>query len=364
MLSALILVMIQLTVAWSLLSTMGNQYGACASNSDCGVAMWCTVARHPKSDLSGICLNCGPRDGIRPDFTPQFCEADGEVAADVDVAHFQQVIEAGDPMLKIPAPLGVTLTDEDITAMCYACTNRHGYRPPAAATNLGGMGVRESVMFLLVAIAASLCVMEEALCIGKTLLYIHRASPPPLPEEPSSRSSNRGWWRVKRNALLLLQTIRIFMLASVLQCVPLFVLFDAADGVSILLNTIAALFILELDNLAFAFGVRELERTPLLEPFAVAKMDAINVERGKEMVAFAAMLGLCLVPLGASWEGGYLVVPWFLLLLACFAGETLLVVQGGGHRPAALCVARLALIVGLTHFYPLLYSNGTWWLGL
>jgi len=41
------------------------------------------------------------------------------------------------------------------------------------------------------------------------------------------------------------------MLASVLMCVPLFLLFDAADGVSILLNTVAALFILELDNLVW-----------------------------------------------------------------------------------------------------------------
>ena len=53
------------------------------------------------------------------------------------------------------------------------------------------------------------------------------------------------------------------MLASVLMCVPLFVLFDSADGVSILLNTVAALFILELDNFAFAYGVREMRRDEL-----------------------------------------------------------------------------------------------------
>ena len=46
------------------------------------------------------------------------------------------------------------------------------------------------------------------------------------------------------------------------MCVPLFVLFDSSDGVSNLLNTVAALFILELDHF-FAYGVREQRRTEL-----------------------------------------------------------------------------------------------------
>jgi hypothetical protein len=55
---------------------------------------------------------------------------------------------------------------------------------------------------------------------------------------------------------------RVFTLASVLMCVPLFLLFDSSDGVSNLLNTVAALFILELDHF-FAYGVREQRRTEL-----------------------------------------------------------------------------------------------------
>ena len=107
--------------------------------------------------------------------------------------------------------------------MCAGCTDVRGYMPSAPAMNIGSIGLREGVMFALIAVAASLSVMEEALALGKTLLYIHRARPPkPRPQQlvdvaasdaPSAGCCSR-LWTSKRILLLCLQQVRILMLAS------------------------------------------------------------------------------------------------------------------------------------------------------
>jgi len=77
---------------------MGNDYGACSGNSDCGRGMWCTTGEHPQTKLAGIYLNCGPRDGIRQDTHPTFCAPSGEPLASANVTELQEVIEMGDPI--------------------------------------------------------------------------------------------------------------------------------------------------------------------------------------------------------------------------------------------------------------------------
>jgi len=94
----------------------------------------------------------------------------------------------------------------------------------------------------------------------------------------------------------------------------------------------------------------------------------MNVERGKEMVEIASLIGIVIVaPVGAEMEGAYLMLPWALVILACMAGEVLVVAQGGGERGSTMCscaavIVRLLVIGGLTYFFPLAYSGGTWWL--
>ncbi|CAJ1393955.1 unnamed protein product [Effrenium voratum] len=360
------IVILQLTVAWCLFSTMGNTYGACATANDCGRAMWCTVTQHPRSSSGGMCLGCGFRDGYKKDLAAQFCHVNGTALSSAVAADLQLAVEAPDS-LDTPQPIYMTLTTADVDALCSDCISPRGFMPRLAKMNIKGIGVREGVMYALVAAASALCIMEESLALFKTLLYLHRVQ---LPD-----GMRLGLWGHKRRALLLLQTARVFTLASVLMCVPLFILFDSADGVSILLNTVACLFILELDNLAFAYGVRELQRTEILEPFTCSLADATNVERAKELVALASLLGISLVGLGHDMESTYLVLPWALVIIACTIGEALLTcckgrkgVDGGGRGVFSLfstwlfILVRLALMFVLTLAYPIMFSGGTWWI--
>ena len=108
----------------------------------------------------------------------------------------------------------------------------------------------------------------------------------------------------------------------------------------------------------------ELGACKLLEPFRVSRADALAIERGKEGVAIASMIGICLVGLGGEMEATYLTIPWFLIVFACFASECMILLQGGGDRSCAVFVARLLLLAGVTYFYNLYYSGGTWWLAL
>lgn len=365
LMSAYFIVFLQLTVAWCLFSTMGNAHGACSSHGDCGRAMWCTITQHPRSSSGGMCLGCGFRDAVKQDLAHRFCDTNGTALG--SALSLQQAVEEPD-MLGTPQTIYMTLTAPDVSAMCEACTNSRGFMPRLSEMNLKAVGIREGVMYALVAASSSLCVMEEAMSLFKTLLYIHRATPP-------EGVSSKGAWGRKRRALLLLQTVRVFTLASVLMCVPLFILFDAADGVSILLNTVACLFILELDNFAFAYGVRELQRSELLTPFAAPLADAIAVERGKELVAASSLLSICLVGVGREWEASYLMVPWAFVIAACTVGEALITchgseqsgaVDGPGSSPRAsswcLSLVRLLVMIALTIAYPLAFSNATWWI--
>ncbi|CAJ1410437.1 unnamed protein product [Effrenium voratum] len=353
--SALGIVFLQLTVAWCLYSTMGNAHGACATSEDCGRAMWCTVSRHPRTSSGGMCLGCGFRDAYKKDLANQFCHANGTVLSSARAADLQLAVEEPDS-LGNPQSIYIILTMADVEALCADCTSPRGFMPQLAEMNIKAIGLREGVMYALVAAASALCIMEESLALFKTLLYLHRVQPP--------EDRRDGLWRLKRRALLLLQTARVFTLASVLVCVPLFILFDSADGVSILLNTVACLFILELDNLAFAYGVRELQRTEILEPFTCSLADATNVERAKELLAVASLLGISLVGLGRNMEGSYLVLPWALVIVACTLGEALLTCCKGRPSIGACCfiLVRTSLMFVLTLFYPLIFSGGTWWI--
>lgn len=145
-------------------------------------------------------------------------------------------------------------------------------------------------------------------------------------------------------------------------------------------NTVACLFILELDNFAFAYGVRELQRGQLLEPFRCSLADATNVERGKELVAVCSLLSICLVGIGREWESPYLIIPWAFVIAACTAGEALLTrtccegrlggSEGQGGRGAVdapraswcLSLVRLLVMLALTLAYPIAFSGGTWWM--
>ena len=424
LLAALGIVLLQLTVAWCLFSTMGNCFGACLGHGDCGRAMWCTVTPHPKlasrgtssrrtakttkthgyegverggghasrvNAALGMCLGCGFRDSSRFDLAPRFCHANG-TASITDAAALQQAVEEPDLMGTVQH-IYMELAMPDVAAMCAACVNERGFVPPLSAMNLAVIGLREGVMYVLVAIAASMCVMDEGLALFKTLLYIHRAA---LPEAAAHQCTA---WRSKRVVLVLVQTARVFTLASVVMCVPLFVLFDSSDGVSILLNTVAALFILELDNFFFAYGVRELRRAVLLAPFNCTLQDATNLERAKELVALSSLLGICLVSIGAELEGQYLMIPWALVIAACTFGEVLIVCYpaaqasgpardgdesvelerseswggaggDGGQARSGACScaswgvlsARLLVLLVLTWGYAIVFQGGTWWL--
>lgn len=185
--------------------------------------------------------------------------------------------------------------------------------------NISAIGRNEWMCLIIVALATAFAFGEEARSMCKVLIYIHHhlppdaakvqelrakfrpvtvvtdetedakagftldttfssATPPPSPPaedgvasvDPRDMTSiqvsvggrhstqSPRMYHLVKFMLLLLQAFRGVMLSLLFVCVPLFVLRDKSDAVSILLNTVAVLFVVELDNLAFSFGLSEI----------------------------------------------------------------------------------------------------------
>lgn len=289
-------------------------------------------------------------------------------------------------------------TGADVAAMCSACVDRgqfreHGY---VQKYNIAVLGAHGWIVFIISAIVAIGAVTEEVRAMIKSILVIaaNDYSAPsesgvsgtitPLPTTASGKASaepgfveavppapdarveavaaavrrGEGYGEVTVQAFLLLQAMRSVMLCLVLACVPVFVLQDQADAVSIALNTVATLFILELDNIVCSLVLGEvLCEEAAAAPLTLARGDARRALLAERPVVLFALFGALAMPLGAIFGMYYYMFFACLVGGSCFLSEAALWTS---WRLRALAFVRhlVAWIFFFTFLLFFLYLNG------
>ena len=214
--------------------------------------------------------------------------------------------------------------------------------------NVESMGWREWVTLVLIAIVAASNVGEETRARLKLLLFVaNKPFSPDLPaklkklyedvvdardvnpiapqcalEAGASRENSAAAVRIesdveppapripsypvtKCRALIVLQLLRASMNLLVICTVPLFVLKDKADPVSLILNTLSVLFVLDVDDLCTVFLGERTTDAAVVEHFEVHQIEADAIERHKLNAMVVTMMAVLLVFLGKSMEFEY-----------------------------------------------------------
>ena len=271
LLAGFALLFVQTTMASALFDTMGNFGGTCAGHRDCGKGKFCSPAPPQKSTVLltaagytasgadlGTCLVCG--EWLLD--APQTCHPNGS---------------ALDPLWQ---------------SACGACTspsgqfisNGHRY---SAKYNLDSMSSRQWLTYFIVATIGVGVVSHE---VRGTLKLVAAAAGGVTLE---SSDGGQKLSTLARRAILSEQCMRSVMVSLVVANVPYFVLMDSTRVVDILLNTMAALLILDLDEVWCFLVLREataLTMGGVGERMRVGKSVASALARCETAVAAATML--------------------------------------------------------------------------
>jgi hypothetical protein len=173
---------------------------------------------------------------------------------------------------------------------------------------------------------------------GATVVQPYGEEPMPPPSPPSSPPSDHASpttsaataisplaWTIKSQLFYTMQATRCVMLSIVLASVPLFVLQDKSDAVSISLNTVAALFILELDNILFTFLLGERACNAIAETdLTVPAGYALRAEVGEKLVFVVALVMCCMMPIAQSMGITYLTTLGWVFGASCFLADLML----------------------------------------
>ena len=106
----------------------------------------------------------------------------------------------------------------------------------------------------------------------------------------------------KCRALFVLQLLRASMNLLVVCTVPLFVIRDKSDPVSLILNTLSVLFVLEVDDLCTVFLGKWATDPAVLEPYEVHQIEADEIERHKLAAMYVTLVVVMFVWLARYME--------------------------------------------------------------
>ena len=182
--------------------------------------------------------------------------------------------------------------EEESQNMCSKCITDEGFEAykDVVQERVDSMMVQDWLALLLASIVVSFAVfaeMRDAIICSMTLRDISQ-----------KREVPRGW----RFAIRGLNTARYYIfLPNVVSSVVMLVLNDGGDVKNVCLNTVAVLFLLELDNLAFLHGLGERTRMEA-EEHAGARVaeDELQTINSAKIVCILGIPGVVLASLLAG----------------------------------------------------------------
>lgn len=170
-------------------------------------------------------------------------------------------------------------------------------------SNLAAMGAGEWCVLLLASVLVAASVVAELRDIELCRLALERADPPP----------SRGWWW----AINLLATVRRHsFLPLFVANIPGVVLNVGSDSLSICFNTIAVLFLAEIDNAAYEFLLDDATRLRV-ERLGRVELNQDDLSR----LAFSKTVHattVLFVVLPLAYVGGTVDEEWTLLAIPMF----------------------------------------------
>ena len=268
------------TLVWlQLIAVLSFVYGiynsTCSRNSDCYAGQFCS----PLIFSSGKRLMCHPC----ADKWSALCTSDGSVDPVVAKSSTGLLLWEKSIWPVVPLP------DHHLPLMCLACIVDMSFLSgrDAALANLAKMN--SSDLFIL-----ALCLSLITLSVGNEmrdifLCSISRLSDPELVAAAERRKSKGlkplplsilslipgacTTWKVHWH-LFCIECVRHYAILPILiMSVPMLIVVQGSGGVSICMNSISVLFVLEMDNLAYQYGIPE-DARQLMEEEGTVELNA------------------------------------------------------------------------------------------
>jgi hypothetical protein len=282
--------------------------------------------------------------------------------------------------------------------MCLACVVEGAYLPgrDAARGNVTKMSSADVFIFGLCLALISLSVVNELrdifLCslsrledpVVTAAAYQRRADGmKPIPLAilslvPSACSNWKTHW-----VLFLHQCLRQYAVLPVLiMAIPMLVVVQGSSGVSICLNSVGVLFVLEMDNLAYQFGIQEQDREVMEAEGAIFMNSSVHASltRMKNFHLFSVPLGIIatLVLIYSDITGPYhLQIVWMVVcslsFWLCGLAEAFIVTGKQAiplrvmlllHEVFKMIIGELAIWIALCILYPYFiprFFSGAFW---
>jgi hypothetical protein len=366
-----------------LLSVLAFVYGVynstCSRNADCFVGQFCSPSSGLKQMMCHPCLRQWSA----------VCSKDG------------LVLEPAPPLLTVweksiwPEE---AMGEDTMQKMCMACVVESAFLPgrDAARGNVAKMSSADVFIFILCLGLISLSVINELRDIF--LCAFTRLDDPAVAAAADMRKAN-GLPPIPRSILSLLpnasSTWKLHWLLFVHQCIrhyavlpvlimsiPMLVVVQGSSGVSICLNSVGVLFVLEMDNLAYHYGIPEHDRE-VMEATGTVHMshsDNSSLVRMKNahLVSVPAGIVITLLLIHSDATGPYhLQIVWMLVCSLSFWGCGLVnvLIHAKNDAPAMqlklFCFEAFQMVLGemaiwcalcilYPYFVPRFFSGAFW----
>ena len=305
----------------------GTVVQSCATSDQCGAGTYCEVGRR------GRCVFCGG-DVPLPLETEGACTLEptafgGELTAadaacttrnnalDPNHVGFNHTRVAEVCTMPYTERVGLggegtelTFSNVTVASWCEACVRNDGTvdpltAPSLIAANLAAMGTMDTVALVFAAFIVVFTVVGELKDIELCSMAVAHAG---------DRLS-KGWRLALR---FLLWMRRWCFLPFLVIDVPVLVMFKGGDALSVCLNTVAILFLCDIDNIVFALVLGERVRARVEDAGRVELEDAEATALARTKAVHVALLVLAV--LGTVWYPGASTEGIILLPLAFLLG--------------------------------------------
>ena len=297
----------------------GTMSPSCATSDQCDAGTYCNVGRFDR------CV---------------FCGISGPLVD--EIGNLTRVAE----VCTMPYTEHGWASNATVASWCETCVRNDGTVDPLTedsliADNLAAMGPFDHVALVFAAFIVAFTVVGELKDIELCSMAVAHAGD----------KLSKGW----QLALgFLLGMRRWVFLPTLVMNVPVLVLAKGGDALSVCLNTVAILFLCDIDNIAFDLALGERVRARVEDAGRVELDDAEASALARTKAVHVALIVLAV--LGAVWSGDP-VVAFFLAPLAFLLGGVAeAFVPGAGAAETAKRVGKVlgAWLLGFVGFWFLL----------
>eukprot|EP01043_Picozoa_sp_COSAG02_P047990 COSAG02_NODE_4662_length_5119_cov_2.425299_2_plen_612_part_00 len=280
----------------------GTTFPSCATSDQCGAGTFCEVGMGHRCEYCG---NGGPVSGDdigNLTFVAEVCA--------LPYAERRRSDRGG-------LDFGQSLASTAVASWCEACVRNDGTIDPLtgdslAAANVAAMGPFDDVALAFAAFIVAFTVVGELKDIELCSMAVAHAGD----------KLSKGW-RLALGFLLWMR--RWLFLPTLVLTAPMLVMFKGGDALSVCLNTVATLFLCDIDNIAFDLALGERVRARVEDAGRVELNDAEAPALARTKAVHVALLVLAV--LGGAWTAGEgaLFLPFLAFLLG---GVTEAIVPG------------------------------------